>query len=286
MRPNAAQPDWPNSLYSRHIRVRPHEWHVQEHGQGPTLLLIHGAGGATHSWRDIFPLLSQGHHVVALDLPGHGSTRLGSRHRSGLDNMTEDIAAICADQGWQPQCIIGHSAGAALALRLAHRFNGTTSVVGLNPALAPFRGLAGVLFPVAARMLAMTPFMIDVVLKSTRAPGRVASLINGTGSTLSDDALAQYTHLFRTREHVDGTLLMMAQWKLDGLLADLPKLTPRCLFLTGSQDKTVPPDTAVTAAARLPNAQVETFDGFGHLLHEENPQAIAKRIVRWVDDAK
>ena len=39
--------------------------------------------------------------------------------RLGLDAMAEDLAALLADQGWQPQAIIGHSAGAALALRLA-----------------------------------------------------------------------------------------------------------------------------------------------------------------------
>lgn len=271
---------WPNSQYSRQIRSRPHDWHVQEAGTGPLILLLHGAGGATHSWRDVFPHLAAQAHVVAIDLPGHGMTRLGNRHRSGLEQMTTDMLTLCQDQGWVPDMIVGHSAGAALALRLANRFPSPPRVIGINPALAPFRGLAGVLFPVAARMLAMTPFMVDVVLRSTRRPGRVASLLNGTGSRLASEGLAQYTRLFQDHAHVDGTLLMMAQWKLDGLLADLPHLDFPCLFLTGSADKTVPPDTALDAAARMKKARVETYDGLGHLLHEERGPDIARRIMK------
>ena len=92
-----------------------------------------------------------------------------------------------------------------------------------------------------------------------------------------------YTQLFRTRRHVDGTLLMMAAWKLDGLLADLPKLDLPCLFLTGGNDKTVPPVIAVEAAERMPNAQVRSLDGYGHLVHEEAPEIVGKAIINWLD---
>ena len=47
-------------------------WHVQVAGDGPVLLLLHGTGAATHSWRDLLPLLAERFTVVAPDLPGHG----------------------------------------------------------------------------------------------------------------------------------------------------------------------------------------------------------------------
>ena len=275
---------WPNAQFSRHIRHRPHAWHVQEAGTGATLLLLHGAGGSVHSWRDVLPQLAERFHVVAIDLPGHGQTRLGTRHRSGLEQMVEDLGSLCAARGWDPKAIVGHSAGAAVGLRLAQRHPGTR-LIGINPALAPFRGLAGVLFPAAARMMAMTPFMVDMVLRSTRQPDRVRALLNGTGSRLDAAGAALYAQLFRDRAHVDGTLLMMAQWKLDGLLADLPVLPVQSLFLTGGNDRTVPPDTALEAAARMPDARVETYEGYGHLLHEEIPEAISRRITEWVSSA-
>ncbi|MDJ0821946.1 MAG: alpha/beta fold hydrolase [Paracoccaceae bacterium] len=275
-----------NRLCCSQIRVKPHDWHVEETGDGPTLLLLHGAGGASHSWHSLMPLLANQYHLVAFDLPGHGETRLGNRHRSGLDTMAQDLASLCADQGWTPHAIIGHSAGAAVGLRLTGKLPETPKLIGINPALSPFRGLAGVMFPVMARMFAMTPFMTDVILRNLATPGRVTSLLKSTGSKVTEDRVAAYTLLFQNRDHVDGTLLMMAAWKLDGLLADLPKLDLPCLFLTGGNDKTVPPVIAVEAAARMPDAHVHSMEGYGHLLHEEAPEKVAKAIVDWLATTK
>ena len=110
-------PTWPLSTLSRRVACRPHRWHVQETGTGPTILLIHGAGGATHSWRDVMPILAKQAHVVAIDLPGQGFTQAGTRARSGLNPTAADIAALCAQEGWSPAAIVGHSAGAVSSLR-------------------------------------------------------------------------------------------------------------------------------------------------------------------------
>jgi magnesium chelatase accessory protein len=50
---------WPHRETSRFLTAGGLRWHVQEAGDGPTLLLLHGAGAATHSWRGLFPLLAE-----------------------------------------------------------------------------------------------------------------------------------------------------------------------------------------------------------------------------------
>ena len=57
--------DWPNRASSRMVRAGGLTWHVQVAGSGPVLLLVHGTGASTHSWRDLLPLLATGHTVVA-----------------------------------------------------------------------------------------------------------------------------------------------------------------------------------------------------------------------------
>ena len=273
---------WPLSDHSRQVRSRPHDWHVQEMGTGPDLLLLHGTGASTHSWRGLMPRLAQRHRVLAIDLPGHGFTRLGSRMRSGLEQMADDIAALARTQGWAPQAIIGHSAGTAIALRLAARL-GTDRVIGINPALEPFQGLAGVMFPMAARMMALTPGMVEMLAWNMAQPGRVVPLLAGTGSDIPASGMNLYARLFRDKAHVQGALLMMAQWKLDGLQADLPRLDTRCLFLTGGNDRMVPPVAAVHAADRMRRAEVRSLDGYGHLVHEEAPDTVAALIESWLN---
>lgn len=276
---------WPHAEHSRLIHVKPHRWHVQIMGQGPDLLFLHGAGGATHSWRDVLPLLAPHYRCIAVDLPGHGMTRIATRFRSSLPLMTEDLGRLIRAEGWQPQGVVAHSAGAAVALRLASAERHPPRIVAFNPALEPFRGLAGVLFPMAARMMAMTPFATSLVRMALVSPDRAAALLQGTGSTLGPEGVALYARLLRDRAHVEGTLLMMSQWSLDGLLADLPEIAAPTLFLLGENDATVPPASAETAASRMARARTERLPGLGHLAHEEEPRLAASRIGTFMADA-
>ena len=275
--------DWPLRHASRFVRSRPHAWHVQDVGDGPTLLFLHGAGGSTHTWRDVLPALKT-HRGIAIDLPGHGFTRLGARQRSSLECMAEDIAQLAAKEGWDIRGIVGHSAGGAVALRLSTKLPGTPPVVAINPALQPFDGVAGLLFPMAARTIATMPFAVDIIRRTLVAPERARQLLAGTGSKIDAKGVALYARLLRERSHVEGALLMMAQWSLDGLLADLPKLETRALLLTGANDRTVPPIGAVQAAARMRDAQVESLDDLGHLANEEAPEDVARRIEAFLSD--
>ncbi|MEM9576967.1 MAG: alpha/beta fold hydrolase BchO [Pseudomonadota bacterium] len=275
--------DWPHAETSRQVYCRPHRWHVQEMGQGETLILLHGAGGSTHSFRALMPLLAGRFRVIALDLPGQGFTQLGARHRSGLQDTAKDIGALCAQEGWTPRALVGHSAGGALALRLSERLlsprGQTPDVVGINPALDNFKGLAGVLFPVLAKLLAAVPFTAQVFSASASNPARIQSLIRSTGSELDTDGLSYYHRLIRDRDHADATLMMMAQWALDDLLHDLPEIETRTLFITGDRDATVPPEVSDKAAGRMPQATRATLPRTGHLAHEEAPEAVAALIL-------
>lgn len=271
--------DWPNAELSRRVRCRPHDWHVQKAGRGPCVLLLHGAGGSTHSFRDLIPDLAKDFQVVALDLPGQGLSRMGTRARCSLRPMVDDIVALCAAEGWHPAAIIGHSAGGALALRMSQKMTAPDGqpprIIGLNAALAPFDGIAGWLFPILAKMLVLNPLVPRLFSLSSGNPARVRKLIEGTGSTLKPEGLALYTRLIGDKDHVDATLRMMAQWDLTSLLEDLPNIAAQVTLIAADGDKAVPPETSVNAAAKMRNAQVIHLAGLGHLAHEEDPDRVA-----------
>ena len=270
--------DWPNRNASRHVFCAPHLWHVQEIGSGPTLLMIHGAGGASHSWRGLVPVLADHFHLVIVDLPGQGFTRLGARHRCGLDAMAEDLARLIHQEAWAPMAYIGHSAGAAIALRLAE-LAPPRAVIGLNAALGQFEGVAGWLFPIMAKLLAAAPFVAQIFSRLAGNPAKVASLLASTGSTIDATGHALYLQLLRMPSHVDATLAMMAQWTLEGLLDRLPQQTTPCLLITAANDHAVPPAKSSNAAARMHHARWHDVPGLGHLLHEEAPQIVAPLIL-------
>ncbi len=274
-------PDWPHTGLSRQVRYGPHLWHVQETGHGPTVLLLHGAGSSTHTWRDLIPLLARDHRVIALDMPGQGFTRAGTKSRCGLEAMTADIAALCTAEGWHPNLIVGHSAGAAVALSLAMRLGPDVAVTGINAALDRFDGVAGWLFPLLAKLLALNPFTPVAFTAGGNPSARARRLIESTGSALDDVGISFYARLIADRAHVEGTLQMMAQWNIDALAARLSEITAPVLFLVGDRDRAVAPKVSARAANSMPNATLVHLPKLGHLAHEEDPGEINRQIRDW-----
>ncbi len=269
-------PTWSLPHLSRPVDLSPHRWHIQECGRGPLVLLLPGSGSSVHTWRHLIPALSETYRVVALDLPGQGFTRSPRNSRSGLEEMASDIASLLRDQNLQPDSIISHSAGTAIALRLSQLID-VPSIVGINPALDNFRGVAGWLFPLIARTLAMSPFTASIFAASA-TPDRSRRLIESTGSRLDDEGLGFYARLMRDRSHVCGTLNMMARWSLEPLLADLPTIETRTLFLAGSDDRAVPPEVSSRSATLMRHAEARLLQDMGHLAHEEAPHRILTEI--------
>lgn len=277
---------WPHASSSRFVETRSNNWHVQIMGSGPSVLLIHGAGGSTHSWRDVMETLSNSAKVIAVDLPGQGFTTNHHRTRLSLPAMAEDIAQLLETLGETPDMIVGHSAGAAIMFQMAFepKMDVLPKLVSINGALGNFDGIAGLLFPIMAKFLSMNPLTALVFAKFAMSERSAQRLISSTGSQINADGLALYRHLFSDRTHVDRTLAMMAQWSLDGLTQKMASLSNETLFLVGNRDKAVPNDISKDAAAGMKNARVEHYDTAGHLLHEEHPEQIARRVLDFLND--
>lgn len=272
---------WPLAAHSRFVDARPYRWHVQQLGTGPDLLFLHGAGAATHSWRALAPLLADQYRCTLIDLPGHGfTTRVTGR--SGLDAMAEDIGTLLGVLNVQPDAIIGHSAGATIALRLA--LTRPVPVVSLNGAFAMFDGVAGFLFPLMAKIMALNPLTVPLFTASV-SDIRVRRLLEQTGSRIDEETVTLYGALMRDRAHVAGALAKMASWQLDRLVRDAAGLQSPVLLLAGEADGTVPAHVSRDMAATLPDAQLRVEPGLGHLMHEEAPDLVAGAVCGFLVEA-
>jgi magnesium chelatase accessory protein len=272
--------DWPHRNASHFLSAGDVDWHVQIMGSGPPLLLLHGTGASTHSWRDVAPILAQHFRVIAPDLPGHAFSGNHWSRQLSLPGMAESIAALLRALDVEPQIVVGHSAGAAVALRLTlDRAAHPKLVIGLNSALLPFPGWAGQLFPTVARLLFLNPFASMLLARRARNLEAVRRVIIGTGSYLSPDGLRYYVRLFENSRHLDATLGMMANWDLAPLFSDLKRLKAPLLLVTGAADKAVPANNAQEAAKQAPHAEIVALPKLGHLAHEEAPQEVARLIL-------
>lgn len=270
--------DWPNRKHSRFVESGGLRWHVQIAGDGPVLLLLHGTGAATHSWRDLLPSLAAHFTVVAPDLPGHGFTARADRPT--LPRVAALITGLLETLDQRPACVIGHSAGAAIACRMALDSQSSNPIVSLAGALQPFPGVAARLFPAMAQMLFLNPLVPRLFALQARSSGEVARfMLRSTGSAIDPRGLDLYRRLFACPGHVAGALAMMAHWDLDSFARDLPSLDAPVMLLHGTRDLAIPPASAPTVAASLEKGEARLLDGTGHLLHEEAPALVAEHIV-------
>jgi magnesium chelatase accessory protein len=270
---------WPLHQSSRLLDAGGLRWHVQQLGAGPALLLIHGTGASAHSWHRLAPLLATRWRVTAFDLPGHGFTRGAPAGGMSLDGMSAAVGAMLQALSISPALVVGHSAGAAIAARMAlDRQLVPQLLVSLNGALLPFDRYQDLMFAPLARALAAMPFAPNLFAWCARERAAVERLIASTGSRLEREDVDLYWRLVRNPGHVAGVLQMMAQWNLDRLKQQLPQLPVALLQLVGSNDRTVPPATAQRVRALLPAAGIVTLAQLGHLAHEERPDLVAQAI--------
>ena len=277
-RPNWDQDgrDWPNRAASRFVQAAGLRWHVQQAGEGPTLLLVHGTGAATHSWRGLLPLLARRFTVIAPDLPGHGFTQGPAHGRLSLPFMAKALTELLAVLGQRPALVAGHSAGAAILARMA--LDGAIAparIIGLNAALLPFEGFAGQVFSPIARMLAGVPVVPWFFARRAGDRAVVERLLRDTGSAPDPQGVELYGRLVRRPGHVAAALGMMANWDLHPLLRDLRRLAPPLVLLVGGADRTVPPADARRLRTILPGLRIIPLPGLGHLAHEEAPAQVA-----------
>ena len=272
---------WPNRSASRFLIIHDYKWHFQLIGTGqPSVILIHGTGASTHSWAPLIHELSERCQILAIDLPGHGFSSVPRFGRSTLDTITDGLSHLLKKLNMVPSHIVGHSAGAAIAVQLAARTRVNTPVTCINAAFGNFSGMAGIMFPYIAKLAAIAPFSSSFIAQMAQDTTRVGKLMDGTGSKLSNDQLRGYQFLFQRKQHVQGTLQLMADWNLDSFLSKLTLVQNPIQFVTGANDKTVPPTVSQEWAKRITSAELIEFGVYGHLIHEEAPEIITPLITR------
>jgi magnesium chelatase accessory protein len=297
--------DWPNREFSQFIDAGSLSWHVQLHKMASqagaqsaispkdakepkeplTLVLLHGTGASAHSWAGLIPTLQQFAHVVNLDLPGHGFTAGAAISSLTLPAMAKEIDALFLALKLHGKIVmVGHSAGAPLAIEwalqprtqplpftLAH-------IIGLNPSLVPPPTLYTSLLGPMVAPIATSSSVTSLISSLAASTGLVNQLLDSTQSQVPAHQRKYYQYLFSQAAHVRGAMGFMAGADLPALLQRSSALTVPVTFLLGATDSWVKevPLKAVIAQS-FPKAHVVSWPG-GHLLHEEQPQEVAKFI--------
>ena len=106
---------------SKFIDVNGLRLHYLDHGSEgrPYLILLHGLNGNAHAFDLVAPHLTASHHVIALDLRGHGESQWGPPDGYTPPNYLGDIGAFLKALSIEKASFVGSSMGGAMAMIFA-----------------------------------------------------------------------------------------------------------------------------------------------------------------------
>ena len=257
--------------------------YVEEYGHGPPVVLIHGLGGSTYSWRFIAPLLARNHRVIALDLKGFGrSSKVFDTAYSAID-QARLVARFLARRRLSGVTIIGHSFGGQVALMAALRRDTGWRISRL--ALIDVPALPQRLSPVVAFMqqpvlpyILMTAVPSEILTAlSLRLPTRQRYTRDYTAADAEayaaplQDAAARHAYIQTARQIVPDSL--------PEIVARYRMLRQPTLLVWCKGDEIVPASSGRALARILPNAELKTIQGCNHSPLDEAPGALAATLV-------
>jgi pimeloyl-ACP methyl ester carboxylesterase len=274
--------------HSRYVACDGARLHVREAGDAaaPPLLLIHGASSnLLELWGPLADELAPTHHVIAYDRPGMGHSTRAARDAHTLAAQARCAARVLEETGAGPAMIVGHSLGAAVALRLAlDHPQLARGLVLIAPACNPYPGQ-----PAWWARLSATPVLGDIfcgLLVPWLGPVMsAASIANNfwpatAPATYADEAGVPL--IFRPRAFRASALDVCATQA--EFAAQAPRyrelLTP-AVIITAEKDRVVSPKRHARAlAADLTAAELVIAPDAGHMPHRLRTDLVIAAIRR------
>lgn len=233
--------------------------HVEDQGEGPALVLLHGTGTSGRVWDAQVADLARDHRMFAVDSRGCGRS---DRPTEGNDiaGNTADVLAVIDALGLDRPVVVGSSVGAVFAIEAAlaapDRIGGIVSIDG--PGYWPAVSLGEKLVEVAAATDRAAQFADWV--PTWYGPAAPPELI---ASTLRQ--------ILESSEHVDELFA-------DGASYDprerIRELAVPVLFLHGALDASIPSEVSRVLASLAPQGTFRLIEGAGHMPHQERPEAV------------
>nr|WP_242650966.1 alpha/beta hydrolase [Yoonia tamlensis] len=269
--------------------------HYVQEGQGPDLILLHGAGGNLRDFTfALMDQLSDRYRVTAFDRPG-----LGYSDPIAQQNLTDGaspqdqarvLRAAAAQLGISAPIVAGHSFGGIVSyawgvegLQEANPVN-ASAIVSIAGVTLPWPGKLDPYYTVNASAIggAVTVPLISALVPRSVVNGRIAATFApqsapvgyanyiGAGLTLRPDSFRENVRQVNSlRPHV----VTLSQ--------HYAGLTLPIEIVHGTADTTVPIHIHADEFIKIvPSANLVRLDGVGHMPHHTNADSVIAAIDR------
>jgi len=245
---------------------------------GSPVLVLHGLFGSLSNWGWHCKQLAEQYAVYGVDLRNHGD----SPHSDQLDYqvMAEDVRQLIIRLGLKSCCIVGHSMGGKVAMQLALSFPDLVEklvVVDIAPVSYP-EDADGHMNVLAA----MDAVKLDEIKSRTEAEATIEEFIpeEATRKFVLTNLVRNKQGSFEWRLHKNSIRRNYANLRAE-LKATMSFSKP-VLFVKGSLSPYIKSEYEAQIKELFPLASVKLIMEAGHWLHAEQPQALQKLLVKFL----
>lgn len=264
----------------------PVKLYYEEAGNGPPLLLIHGFGASTYTWRHIAPQLAETHRVIAVDLKGFGQSDKPFDSRYSVFDQAELLTELIEEKDLRNLTLVGHSFGGGVALVLAleanQRLKGRIAKLVLLDSIAYPQQI-----PVFFRLLDV-PLVSQIGVRmvpplvQTRVALRIAYFDD---SKIDPEEVETYAAPLKTAAGKHAIIHSARQIMPDGI-AELSEryktIELPTLILWCDHDRIVPLEVGLKLRRTLPNSTLRLVEDCGHMPQEEQPASTLELLKGFI----
>lgn len=250
-------------------------------GVGEPVVFIHGFPTSSHLWRDVVPLVPEGHRVVVLDLLGYGRSDRPLARDLSIKGHAERVIGLLDALRITYASVVGHELGGGIAQYLAVRYPTRVARLALVDSVAfdewPTRQvrLARATLPLtrhlpAGWLLSMVRSELERgYVTEDRATRSIDLYLKPFNQPEGRDVLVQH---LQALDHGETTAL---QTRLKDIVAPTA-------VVHGAHDPFLPPAVARRLQEAIPGATLDIVPDVRHFTPEDAPETVATILARWL----
>jgi len=260
-----------------------------ESADPPLIVLLHGFGASTFSWREVLEPLADMGDVIAYDRPGFGFTERPAvewegKNPYGVPGNLELLDALLAEFAPNREVIlVGHSAGGLIAAEYA-RLNPDTvdRLVLVAPAVYTTGGFPAWLAPFVGmpQIQRLGPILVQGIATSGE---QLLEQSFVDQAVLTDAVREGYRAPLTVVGWEEGLWRFTTAPRDNALVANLDGITQATLLITGDADTVVPTADTQRLATELSGAELVVIARSGHLPQEETPGQFTDAVLDWLE---
>jgi len=260
---------------SRFVKTGDVTIHLNDLGEGPPVVLLHGSGPGASSWSNFkqnLPALTQHFRCLAVDQPGFGrSEKPEFRDQSFYKVTSNALLSLLDELGLDKVDFIGNSLGGASALRFALDHPDRTRKLLL---MGPGGAAVNIFTTVPSEGIKLLNRFYDPPGPSRERLEDFIRIMVYDQSLITDELIDERFAVAKDPEVVAGSKRAIDSFSRpsedDQLWRSLHKIRHEVLMTWGRDDRVLPLDNAFFALRRMPNARLHVFPRCGHWAQVEH----------------